>query len=155
MKLKLSSNKGFSFGLVSGIITTLGLIIGLDVGTQSTKIVLLGVLTIGFADGLSDAIGIHISEESDNQSKKKIWSATISAFLSKLFFALTFVIPLITLDLGKAVIASVIYGLIMIGVLSYYIGRKRKQITKTIIEHVGLTIIVMIGTYFIGIVLKP
>jgi VIT1/CCC1 family predicted Fe2+/Mn2+ transporter len=149
-----SSSKGFSFGLVSGVITTLGIIIGLDIGTNSKAIVILGVLTIGFADGLSDALGVHVSEESEKKSEKKIWRATIAAFLSKAFFAITFILPIITLELKTAMIASIIYGLSLIGLLSYFIGKERNKIMITIGEHIGLTIIVMIGTYLIGNLLK-
>ena len=64
MKIKDSIKKGLGFGLTSGIITTLGLIIGLSAGTHSKIAVIGGILTIAFADALSDSLGIHISEES-------------------------------------------------------------------------------------------
>jgi len=54
-----------SFGLTSGIITTLGLIVGLHSGTHSKLAVIGGILTIAMADALSDALGIHVSEESE------------------------------------------------------------------------------------------
>ena len=62
-----SIKTGFSFGLTSGIITTLGLIVGLNSGTGSKLVVLGGILTIAIADAFSDALGIHISEESENK----------------------------------------------------------------------------------------
>ena len=77
--------KGFSFGLTSGIITTLGLIVGLHSGTHSKLVIIGGVLVIAVADALSDALGIHISEESENKhSPREVWESTISTFLSKL-----------------------------------------------------------------------
>ena len=54
-----------SFGLTSGIITTLGLIVGLHSGTHSKLAVIGGILTIAMADAFSDALGIHVSEESE------------------------------------------------------------------------------------------
>ncbi len=65
--MKLSYIKGISFGLTSGIITTLGMIVGLHAGTHSRLAVIGGVLTIAIADAFSDALGIHISEESQNK----------------------------------------------------------------------------------------
>ena len=65
--MKLSIRKGFSFGLTSGIITTLGLIVGLYSGTGSKTIVLAGIIVIAVADALSDSVGIHISEEAENK----------------------------------------------------------------------------------------
>ncbi len=69
--MKHSFKVGFSFGLTSGIITTLGLMIGLYSGTNSQLVVIGGILTIAIADSMSDALGIHISEESENTHSSK------------------------------------------------------------------------------------
>ncbi len=93
--MKLSIRKGFSFGLTSGIITTLGMIVGMHSGMHSAKVVLGGRLVIAIADAFSDALGIHISEESENKhTNKEIWESTFATFLSKLIFALTFITPI-------------------------------------------------------------
>jgi len=73
-----SLKTGFSFGLTSGIITTLGLMVGLHSGTHSKLAVTGGILTIAIADAFSDALGIHISEESKNKRiTKEIWQTTV------------------------------------------------------------------------------
>ena len=91
--MKLSIRKGFSFGLTSGIITTLGLIVGLHSSTHSAIVIIGGILVIAIADALSDALGIHISEESEKKhSTKEIWESTFATFLSKFVFALTFIV---------------------------------------------------------------
>ena len=54
--MKHSLKVGFSFGLTSGIITTLGLMVGLHSGTNSKIAVIGGVLTIAIADAFSDAL---------------------------------------------------------------------------------------------------
>ena len=41
---------GFCFGSTSGIITTLGLMVGLNSGTHSKLVVIGGILTIAIAD---------------------------------------------------------------------------------------------------------
>ena len=64
--MKHSVKTGFTFGLTSGIITTLGLMVGLHSGTHSPRAVIGGILTIAIADAFSDALGIHLSEESRN-----------------------------------------------------------------------------------------
>jgi len=55
-----SIRTGFSFGITSGIITTLGPMVGLHSGTHSKLAALGGILTIAVADAFSDALGIHI-----------------------------------------------------------------------------------------------
>ncbi|MFH1249076.1 MAG: hypothetical protein V1660_02900, partial [archaeon] len=95
---------GFSFGITSGIITTLGLMIGLDSGTHSKLAVLGGILTIAICDAMSDAFGVHISQESENDhSSKEIGVSVISTFITKFIVALTFAIPVILLPLNNAI----------------------------------------------------
>ena len=91
---------GISFGVTSGIITTLGLLVGLSAGTSSRPAVLGGIFTIAVADSLSDALGIHISEESEGiHAQREVWTATVATFVTKLLTALTFAIPVGLLDL--------------------------------------------------------
>jgi VIT1/CCC1 family predicted Fe2+/Mn2+ transporter len=150
--MKISIRKGFGFGLTSGIITTLGLIVGLNAGTHSKSVVLGGILIIAIADALSDSLGIHISEESNRKSKQKqVWESTISTFISKFFFALTFIIPILFLPLTTAIIVSIIWGLFLITLFSLYIAKLRKmKPSKVILEHVTITILVIVLTHYVG-----
>jgi len=73
-------------------------------------VVIGGILTIAVADSFSDALGIHLSQESDKKnSKKDIWTATLTAFLAKFIFALTFLIPLLIFSLQTGVIINIVW----------------------------------------------
>lgn len=149
---KPSIRKGFSFGLTSGIITTLGLIVGLDSATHSTLAVIGGILVIAVADAFSDALGMHISEESEiRHTEKEIWESTVMTFLSKFFFALTFIIPFLLLPLAKAIIASVLWGLSLIGLFTYYIAKQERiNPRRAIAEHLTIAVFVVIATHYVG-----
>lgn len=125
---------------------------GLNSGTHSKIAVIGGVLTIAIADAFSDALGIHVSEESENNhTEKEIWISTISTFLSKFVFALTFLVPLLLLELNTAVIASVIYGFSMLGLFSFIMGRKQGvNPFKVTCEHLLIAAIVVFLTHFTG-----
>ncbi|MEO0206248.1 MAG: VIT1/CCC1 transporter family protein [candidate division WOR-3 bacterium] len=150
--LKHSLKTGFSFGSTSGIITTLGLMVGLHSGTHSKIVVIGGILTIAIADAFSDALGIHVSEESENKhSTKEIWESTIMTFLAKFFFALTFLVPVIIFQLSTAIIVSIMWGLALICVFSYRMAKEQNANPLPIVgEHLLITIIVIIVTHFIG-----
>jgi len=149
--MKKSVRTGLNFGLTSGTITTLGLMIGLYSGTSSKMVVIGGILIIAIADALSDSLGIHIAEESKTKSKKHIWSATLSAFISKFLYTLTFIIPILIFNLQLAIIVSTIYGLIVLTFLSLYIAKKQKTSPiKATVEHLIIAIIVIIITYYLG-----
>jgi vacuolar iron transporter family protein len=150
--MKLSYIKGISFGLTSGIITTLGMMIGLHAGTHSKLAVLGGILTIAIADAFSDALGMHISEESENvHSNREVWESTFATFIAKLVFALTFVVPVISLQLQNAMIASVIWGLLILGIISFWMAKEQKAPAWHVIgEHWGITLLVVFITHFVG-----
>ncbi len=143
---------GFSFGLTSGIITTLGLMVGLNAGTHSKLVVIGGILTIAIADAFSDALGIHISEESENKhTPKQIWVATLSTFFSKLIFALTFIIPVLLFELALAVLVSIIWGLSMLCVFSYRMAKEQDEPAwKVVAEHLVIAMVVIAATYCVG-----
>ena len=153
IKMKISIRKGLGFGLTSSIITTLALIVGLNAGTHSKSIVLGGILIIAIADSLSDALGMHISEESGHKdtSHKEIWESTISTFIFKFIFAISFIIPVLVFELQIAIIISIIWGLLLLTLFSLYIA-KEKEINpvKSIVEHLVIAILVILATHFVG-----
>ena len=143
---------GLFFGATSGVITTLGLITGLNAGTHSMTAVLGGIFVIAVADAMSDALGIHLAEEANpNATTQHIWSATISTFLNKFIFAISFAVPLLLLPLNQAVIASLLWGMLVIIVLSYFLARAQKASPVLIVaEHLGIAILVVVLSHLIG-----
>ena len=143
---------GLSFGLTSGTITTLGLIVGLHSGTHSRLAVIGGILTIAIADAFSDALGIHLSEESEaKHTEREIWESTISTFFFKFIFALTFIIQVLLLSLSQAIIVSVVWGLFILGVFSFNIAKEQKREPWKIVgEHVAIALVVVITAHLVG-----
>lgn len=152
-RLDHSVRVGISFGVTSGIITTLGLLVGLSAGTSSRAATLGGILTIAVADSLSDALGIHISEEAEGvHTQREIWTATLATFLAKLLTALTFTIPVILLDLELAVVISIIWATGALTALSVHLAREQKADSKPIIvEHLGVAALVVAAAHGVGL----
>lgn len=150
--MKDSLRTGISFGLTSAVITTLGLMVGLHSGTGSKMVVLGGIFTIAIADAFSDALGIHVSEESKNvHTTRQIWGATIATFMTKFVFSLTFVVPVLLLPLLTAIIVSLVWGLAILSVLSYLMAKaKGERAWKIVGEHVLIAIIVIAITHLVG-----
>ncbi|MFC1598748.1 hypothetical protein ACFL2U_01945 [Patescibacteria group bacterium] len=150
--MKCAITKGFSFGLTSAVITTLGIIVGLNATTHSETVIIGGILAIAIADAFSDALGIHIAEEAEgDHTAKQIWCATVSTFLTKFVFALTFIIPIIFLTNSTAIWASLIWGLGLLTIFSYYLAKKQKiQPYKVIAEHLLIAVAVILITHLVG-----
>jgi VIT1/CCC1 family predicted Fe2+/Mn2+ transporter len=143
---------GLFFGATSGVITTIGLMTGLNSGTRSVAAVLGGILVIAIADALSDALGIHLAEESDpDTDHDHVWAATISTFFNKFLFAISFAVPVLLLPLDQAVIVSIIWGMLVVTVLSYFLARAQNASPVAIIlEHLGIALLVVVLSHFIG-----
>lgn len=143
---------GLGFGLASGVITTLGLLIGLFASTYSKGVMLAGILTIAIADAFSDAAGIHISEESKGEhSEKEIWASTLFTFIFKFIVAISFFFIVFLSPITLGVILSIIWGFLLVGAFSYFIAKKNKgRPIMAVLEHSLIMVFVVFITYFLG-----
>jgi VIT1/CCC1 family predicted Fe2+/Mn2+ transporter len=150
--MKTSWKTGISFGLTSGVITTLGLMVGLHSGTHSRAVVISGILTIAIADAMSDALGIHVSEESKNSVPvSQVWEATLATFAAKFVVSATFVVPVVISPLDQAMVISIVWGLFLLTVLSFFIARAQTIAPwKVIGEHLLIALCVVAMTHAVG-----
>lgn len=150
--MKHSLKTGLSFGLTSGVITTLGLMVGLSATTNSKVFVLGGILTIAIADAFSDSLGIHVSEESENKhTQKEIWESTIFTFIFKFLVASTFLVPVLLFELPTAVLASIIWGLLLLAILSFAIAKAQNEKPFGIVaEHLIVALVVVAAANYAG-----
>lgn len=146
-----SIRQGLSFGLTSGIITTLGLLIGLNYSTNSKIVVISGIIVIAIADALSDSFGMHMSEESIKLKENRIWQVTSATFLSKFVLGMSFLIPVLLFELRTAVYISIGWAILLLSILSYYLAKREKiNPIKSIVEHIIIAIIVVLVSSYIG-----
>ncbi len=145
-------NTGLDFGLTSGVITTLGLVVGLHAGTNSLLAVVGGIITIAIADSMSDALGIHISKEGDpNSNEMEVWVATLVTFASKMVMSLSFLVPILVFELQMAIYVSVAWGLLVLAALSYYLAVRNDDNAAYVIgEHLLIAIVVIVAAQYVG-----
>ncbi len=143
---------GVSFGLTSSVITTLGLVIGLAEGIGSRAAVIGGILLIAVVDSLSDALAMHLSKESEEKSTtNQVWGSTVSTVGSKCVFALSFLWPVLLFEINTAIWVSVFWSLLLISILSVKIAfDKKESVSKVVLEHLLLTLTVIILSYYLG-----
>ena len=148
---------GVSFGLTSGVITALGMIVGLHSATSSKLAVVAGIIIMAVADGLADAAGLHISEESElekgriKHTPKEIWLTTLFTFLSVTVFILTFAIPILIFPLRMAIFVAIGWGMLLLVLLNFAIAKIRKESSiKLIFEHILLALFVIVISGYIG-----
>jgi vacuolar iron transporter family protein len=151
--LKSSWQTGIGFGLTSGVITPVGLMVGLHAGTHSRIAVVGGILTIAIADALSDALGIHLAEESRAAAMTHhVWEATLSTFLAKFITAGTFAIPVLLFELRTSIMVSIFWGLMVLTALTFMLARQQGLPPwKAIGEHVLVAVGVVTISYYVGL----
>jgi VIT1/CCC1 family predicted Fe2+/Mn2+ transporter len=153
MVMDKGTRTGIFFGATSGVITTVGLMVGLQAGTQSVTAVFGGVVVIAVSDSMSDALGIHLAQEADPESTRAhIWAATLWAFVSKFLVAISFALPLLLLPLDQAVLVGVVWGLMIVTVMSYLLARMQQTSPWGAVgEHVGIALIVIALSHYVGV----
>lgn len=142
--------KNISFGATSAVMTSLAVIIGLS-STENARIgVITMLLIIAIADNISDSFGMHIHQESLNEPPKEVRNTTIINFFSRLLIVTIFILLIFFLPQIFAIISSIILGIIVITLLSYYIAIEQKiNPYKAIFQHLTLALIVMLGSYIL------
>lgn len=148
---------GISFGLTSAVITSLGMIVGLYSATSSKLAVVAGIIIMAIADGLSDAVGLHMAEETEvekgkaKHTPKEIWLTTLFTFLSVCGFSLTFAVPILIFPLKIAVFLAIGWGILLLILLNFYTAKiKKESPIKLVSEHILLALFVIIISYLIG-----
>jgi VIT1/CCC1 family predicted Fe2+/Mn2+ transporter len=144
---------GYFFGTTSGVITTAGLMTGLYAGTDSLVAVLGGIFVIAVADALSDALGIHLAQESDAASTtRSIWLATFSTFAAKLVVSASFAVPLLLLPLDTGVRVALAWGLLILVLLSIQLARiQRTPVLPVVLEHAVIGVAVIAISHGVGV----
>ena len=142
----------FSFGIASGVLTTLGIIIVLDASTVSRVAVIAGIVAVGVADSMSDAFGVYSLKKSERgTSQKNAITASVSTFLGKLICAATFIIPFMVVPTDAAVRISIMWGVLLLILVNFEIAIiQRESIWKTIVLNVFLAMLVMVISYYAG-----
>jgi len=146
--MKLSD---ISYGTTSAVITSLAIMIALSGTINSIVTIITALLIIAIADNISDSFGIHIYQESEAIAGKKIVKTTLSNFVSRLIVVAVFILLILLFPINLAIILSIIYGIAIITIVSYYISKQQKNSNMygSITKHILITIAVIIGSFIL------
>ena len=140
----------FSFGTTSAIVTSLAFIIGLSESINSKLAIITSLLLFAIADNISDSLGLHIFQESDLKKPKVVSVSTFSNFFTRLLVVIIFILLVAFLPIDYAVIVSIIYGISLLSILSYFIAKEQKSNPYlSILGHVAIAILVIVISFFL------
>jgi vacuolar iron transporter family protein len=145
----------YSFGAVSAVITSLALIISFDVSNKSKLGVIGSLLVIALADNVSDTLGIHIYQEGEYTSFRKVWKLTLTNFLARILVILIFILFVLFLSPLAAITLSILYGYIILIIISFIVARKRNlKSEKVIVEHLIIATCVLGLSKYLTVLIK-
>lgn len=140
----------FSFGITSAIVTSLAFIVSLSESINSRFAIIISLLVFAVADNISDALGLHIFQESDLKKSKVVNVSTFSNFFTRLLVVMVFVSLVAFLPINYAVVVSIIFGVSLLSVLSYFIAEEQKTNPyRSILEHLAIAVLVIVASYFL------
>jgi len=153
--MKESLKSGFSFGITTGIITTLGLIVGLNSGTHSALAVLGGIASIAVSDGLGEAVGMHVAKESERKNSNYVWQSTFATFAAKFVTTMTFAIPVLFVNLQTAVAVDIAWGMLLLVGLSYLVAKEKGEpAAGDIFQHLLFAVAIIVVAHYVGLLLN-
>jgi VIT1/CCC1 family predicted Fe2+/Mn2+ transporter len=140
-----------SFGSTAAIITSMGLIVGLDATTASIGSLVGSILIAGLADNLTDSLSVHIYQESERRPEREALRTTALNFIARFALSLTFVLILVLFPRLTAVRLSVIWGFCLLSALCYSLARARRvSLWSEIWKHAVVAVVVIVISKAIG-----
>ena len=140
-----------SFGTTAAIVTSLGVIVGLNAAAAQISAIVGSLLVIALADNLTDSLSVHVYQESERLSQREAFRTTVANFATRLLVSLSFIAIVVVLPTRAAILVCLGWGLLLLSVLSYALARDR-QINPAfeMCKHCAVAIAVIVLSGAIG-----
>ena len=140
-----------SFGGTAAIVTSMGLIMGLDAAASSAQSIVSALLIVALADNLSDSLSVHVYQEAEKLESREAFHSTLANFVTRLLVALSFVVLVVALPRDLLATVTVPWGFLLLALLTFRIARERgARVDKEIAKHVVVAVIVLVISRWLG-----
>jgi VIT1/CCC1 family predicted Fe2+/Mn2+ transporter len=140
-----------SYGGTAAVVTSMALISGLSAADATRPVIVSALLIAALADNLTDALSIHMFQESERLPKQDALRGTVSNFVTRLLLSITFVALVGFFPLAHVARIATAWGMLLLGTLTYLVARERK--TKPwleVVKHLFFASAVIIVSGSIG-----
>ena len=140
-----------SYGGTAAIVTSTALISGLSAANATKPLIVSALLIAALADNLTDALSIHIFQESEQLDQKEALTGTITNFLTRLLLCVSFVVLVGLFPLAHAGEVAIAWGMVLLAALTYLVAHERKvNAPLEVVKHVVVASAVILGSIAIG-----
>ena len=156
--IQLFRTSRISFGGTAAVVTSMALISGLSAADATKPIIVSALLFAAFADNLTDALSIHIFQESEQLDQKNAFNGTITNFVTRLLLSISFVLLVVLLPLEHVAKVSIVWGMLLLVILTYLVARERKvkplrEVVKYLLVASAVIIVSTLIPNWIGVLL--
>lgn len=143
--------EAIAFGITDGVITVLGILIGVFAAGESARVIAVAALAGGLSDAVANAVGTHVSEEvSGSKSHHITWGSAFAAFLSTALVAVLQVLPVFLLPIETGIWISGLIGLLFLFCMGILFHKSFQTTVKYLILAIGAAVM----AYVIGKMLR-
>ena len=149
--------RSVSFGSPAAIVTSMGLIIGLNAATAPKTAVIGSLLIIGIADNLTDSLSVHIYQEAEKLAHRRAFGTTVANYIARLIVTFSFVLLVLLSPGPVAIYSCAVWGFFLLSGLSYLLARARRVSPfAEVYKHAGVALVVIciskvLGTWIQGL----
>lgn len=153
---KISETIGkFAFGIFGGVLTTLGVMIGLLSATSSKLAVIGGIVSVSVVDSLSDSVSMYSSKRAEKNTTKRAFFSALFVFFGKFVFSLTFILAFLFFSFKTAIYVNLFWGLLVIVFLNLVIAEiQNENKVLAVLKNTLIVVIVILLSYLIGTLTK-
>ena len=140
-----------SYGGTAAVVTSMALINGLVAADATKPVIVSALLIAAFADNLTDTLSIHIYQESEHLNNKDALAGTVTNFLTRLLFGVSFIPLVALLPLPHVAKAAIVWGMLLLAALTYLVARERgvKPLPE-VIKHLLVALVIITASMMIG-----
>ena len=145
--------QGISFGIVSSVMTVLGLTMGIWASGGKIETLIASILGLSLSNAFADAFSLYIANLATNEVSMALVSAVVTGCV-EFGLPFIFILPILFLKLNIAIIVNIIIGFILVAYMGYYVSKLNRLDRKTIIKRVllysGILVLILISTSISG-----
>jgi VIT1/CCC1 family predicted Fe2+/Mn2+ transporter len=140
-----------SYGGTAAVVTSTALISGLSAANATKPIIVSALLIAALADNLTDALSVHIFQESEQLTQKDAFTATTTNFVTRLLLCASFVPLVAFFPLSHATVLAILWAALLLGALTYMVARERNvKPMPEVVKHLFVASVAIIASTLIG-----
>jgi hypothetical protein len=140
-----------SYGGTAAVVTSMALIGGLGAADATKPVIVSALLIAALADNLTDALSIHMFQESERLPEQDAFRGTVSNFVTRLLLCISFAGLVGFFPLAHVAKIATTWGMLLLASLTYMVARERRaKPWLEVVKHLLMASAVIVVSGAIG-----